>query len=58
VLFVNTFAVVRGHPQPETSSITKWLEDAAVISEHHKPKRPDTVEFHARAVQRVIGTIR
>ncbi len=29
-----------------------------MISEHHKPKRPDTVEFHARAVQRVISTVR
>jgi AraC-like DNA-binding protein len=50
--------VGRGHLQPETSSITKWLKDVAVISEHHKPKRPDTVEFHARAVQRVISTVR
>jgi len=34
------------------------VKDAAVLSEHDKPKRCDTFEFHARAVQRVIGTIR
>jgi AraC family transcriptional regulator len=33
-------------------------KDVLVLSENRKPKRSDTFEFHARAVQRVIGTIR
>jgi AraC family transcriptional regulator len=45
-------------PSTHSYFIAKIAKDAAVLSEDRKAKRSDTLEFHTRAVQRVIGTIR
>jgi len=39
--------------------IPRQLEAEVLLDSHNRaPKRPDTVEFHSRAVQRVVGAIR